>query len=523
MTGNVEAAPPLKQDGRRRKRVRSGLQGVETMLRRTARGIDRTNDPQICLPLASCLRLRCFVALLVLATCTTAAQQAPPQANQPPSQIEPGQPAEQAQEGPEALHVLVGRSLVIDSPRPLTRVSVADPMVADAVVVSPRQVLVNGKAPGAVSLVLWDESGQSQSFEVVVEMDVLELQEKIRDDFPTVPIQVASSKDVVTLSGRAPSQAVADKAIELAKAVTPKVVSMLEVPPPPPAGEILLQVKFAEVDRSALTQLGMNILSLPGAKNVGTISTGQFSPPILTGPVGATGSTATVAANGVTTITQNGFTLSDLLNIFIFRPDLDLGATIQALQEKTLLQILAEPNVLTESGKEGSFLAGGEFPFPVVQPSGAGGVPLVTIQFRPYGVQLHFAPILAPDGTIDLHVRPEVSTLDFTNAVTIAGFTIPAISTRRVESEVRLQDGQSFAIAGLVDNRVQEQLSKIPGIGDVPILGKLFQSKSLQKSKTELLVVVTPRVVKLMPSPALPPSPVFPMPFMPPAKAPKAK
>jgi pilus assembly protein CpaC len=402
----------------------------------------------------------------------------------------------------------------------LKRVSIADPTIADEVVVSPKQILVNGKAPGAVSLVLWDDSGQSQSFEVVVEMDVLELQRQIRDGFPSAPIQVSSSKDVLTLSGRVPSEAVADKALELAKAITPKVVSLLEVPVAPPGAEILLQVKFAEVDRTALTQLGANILSLPGAKTVGATSTGQFSPPALTGTVGASGSTTTTAANGVTTTTQNGFTLSDLLNIFVFRPDLNLAATIKAMQEKTLLQILAEPNVLTESGKEGSFLAGGEFPFPIVQPSGAGGVPLVTIQFRPFGVQLNFTPTLAPDGTIDLHVRPEVSTLDFTNAVTIAGYTIPAISTRRVESEVRLQDGQSFAIAGLVDNRVQEQLNKIPGISDLPILGKLFQSKSLQKSKTELLVVVTPRVVK-PPFPALPASPAFPVPFMPPATAPK--
>jgi pilus assembly protein CpaC len=272
-----------------------------------------------------------------------------------------------------------------------------------------------------------------------------------------------------------------------------------------------------------LTQLGANILSLPGAKTVGTVSTQQFSPPVLTGPVGAPGYTTTTAANGVTTTTQNGFTLSDLLNIFVFRPDLNLAATIKALQEKTLLQILAEPNVLTESGKEGNFLAGGEFPFPVVQPSGAGGVPLITIQFRPFGVQLNFTPTLAPDGMIHLHVRPEVSTLDFTNAVTIAGFTIPALSTRRVESEVRLRDGQSFAIAGLVDNRVQEQLNKVPGISDVPILGKLFQSKSLQKSKTELLVVVTPRIVKPSLPAALPASPAFPVPFMPPATAPKPK
>jgi len=470
--------------------------------------IQLKSHPQSRCPISR-LYLKCFAALLFLATFAMGAQQA--------------QPVEQAQQAPEALHVLVGRSLVIDSPHRLKRVSVADPTIADAVAVSSNQILINAKAPGTVSLVVWDESGQNQSFEVVVEMDLLDLQQKLREGIPNAPIQVGSSKDVITLTGRVAFQAVADKAVELAKAFTPKVISMIDVPAAPGGAQVLLQVKFAEVDRTALTQLGMNILSIPGAKNIGTISTQQFGPPILSGTIGSQGSTTTTAANGVTTTTQNGFTLSDLLNIFVFRPDIDLAATIKALQQKSLLQILAEPNVLTESGKDGTFLAGGEFPYPVVQPSGAGGVAIVTIQFRPFGVQLTFTPTLTQQGLIHLHAKPEVSTLDFTNAVTISGFTIPAISTRRVDSEMELQDGQSFAIAGLVDNRVQQQLNKIPGIGDVPILGKLFQSKSLEKSKTELLVVVTPRIVASSKPTPLPPPPAFPVPFLPPAPMQKSK
>jgi pilus assembly protein CpaC len=415
---------------------------------------------------------------------------------------------------------MVGRSLVINSPTRLKRVSIADPATADAVIVSPTQIVINGKAPGAVSLVLWDESGQSQTFEVLVELDVLDLQQKIRDGFPNEPIQVSASKDVLILSGKVSSQAVADKALELAKASTPKVVSLLEVPVAPAGAEILLQVKFAEVDRTALSQLGANILA-PGGKNIGTVSTQQFGPPAYTGTVGASGSTTTTAATGVTTTTQNGFTLSNLLNIFIFRPDINLGATIEALQSKNVLQILAEPNVLTESGKDASFLAGGEFPFPVPQPSGAGGAAIITIQFRPYGVQLNFTPTLMPDGTIHLKVKPEVSSLDYSNAVSISGFTIPALSTRRVESEMDLQDGQSFAIAGLIDNTVTEQFSKIPGIGDLPVLGKLFQSRSLSKTRNELLVVVTPRIAKPSPPAAMPAGPQFPTPFLPPVTPPK--
>ena len=209
------------------------------------------------------------------------------------------------------------------------------------------------------------------------------------------------------------------------------------------------------------------------------------------------------------------------MNIFIFRPDLNLGAVIQALEQKNLLQILAEPNVLAETGKEASFLAGGQFPFPVIQGS-TGGVPVVTIQFREYGVRLVFTPVITPDGLIHLKVAPEVSSLDYTNALTIQGFTIPSIASRRVESEMILQDGQSFVIAGLVNNQVTEQFSKIPGLGDLPVLGKLFKSRSINKSQDELLVMVTPRIVHMASAPKPPSLPQFPDTFLPPPAAPKS-
>jgi pilus assembly protein CpaC len=274
----------------------------------------------------------------------------------------------------------------------------------------------------------------------------------------------------------------------------------MEIPLPPPAAEILLQVKFAEVDRSTVNQLAVNLMSLPGNKIVGTTSTQQFGAPALSGTLSSS---------------TTGFVLGDLLNVFAFRPDINLAATIKALEQKNLLQILAEPNVLTESGKEGYFLAGGEFPVPIVQPGGAGSVPVITVQWRQFGVLLNFAPTLGADGLIHLKVRPEVSALDFANGVTVSGFNIPAISTRRVESEMELQDGQSFAIAGLVDNRVQKIFNKIPGIGDIPVLGKLFQSRNLNKSTSELLVVVTPRIVKAAPPGTLPAGPRFPDSFLP--------
>jgi pilus assembly protein CpaC len=419
----------------------------------------------------------------------------PPAAQAPP--VVPAQPAAaQESEGPQTLHLLVGRSLLISSPTRIKRISLADPNIAEAMVVTPTQVLVNGKTPGGVSLLLWDEADQSQAFEVSVDIDVLGLSQKIHEVFPSEDVHIETSKDVIMLSGKISSAAVADKILEVVKNSSPKVTSLMEVPVAP-MGQIMLQVRFAEVDRTAINQLGINLLSLPGAKNIGTISTQQFAPPQLANQSSGTAS---------------NIALSDLLNIFIFRPDIDFAATIKALQEHNVLQILAEPNLITQSGKDASFLAGGEFPFPVVQPSQ--GFTAVTITFKEFGVRLNFTPTLTPDGLIHLKVKPEVSSLDFTNALTISGFLIPALSTRRVESEMDLNDGQSFAIAGLVDNRVTEQFQKIPGIGDIPILGKLFQSRTLNKSKSELLIVVTPRIVKPVSADKTPKGPAFPVPFL---------
>jgi pilus assembly protein CpaC len=444
-------------------------------------------------------------ALLLSSPGAGSEQQEPLAAPPVPAAVQAAHPASaptpadqlQSSEAAQSLHLLVGRSLVITSPARIKRLSIADPTIAEAIVVSPYQVLVNGKAPGGVSLLLWDEADLSQAFEVSVDIDVLGLSQKIHEVFPSEPVQLETSKDVVMLSGRISSAAVADKILEVVKNTTPKVTSLMEVPAAPP-GEILLQVRFAEVNRTAISQLGLNIISLPGSKNVGTVSTQQFSPPQLVSPT-----------NGLT----SNIGLSDLLNVFIFRPDINLAATIKALQERNLLEILAEPNLLTASGKEASFLAGGEFPFPILQSTGSGGgFAGITIQFKEFGVRLNFTPTLTSDGFIHLKVNPEVSSLDFTNALTLQGFVIPALATNRVQSEMDLRDGQSFAIAGLLDNRVTQQLEKVPGIGDIPILGKLFQSRTLNKSKNELLIVVTPRLVHA--SDKVPPTMEFPKSFI---------
>jgi pilus assembly protein CpaC len=211
-----------------------------------------------------------------------------------------------------------------------------------------------------------------------------------------------------------------------------------------------------------------------------------------------------------TTPFSNSTTISDMLNIFLFRPDIHLGTVIRALQTKNLLQILAEPNLIAVNGKESSFLAGGEFPFPSVQPSQ--GITAVTVQFREFGVRLKFTPVIMPNGNIHLRVIPEVSALDFANALTISGFTVPALSTRRAETEFEVQDGQSFVIAGLMDNRVTNVVNKLPGLGDIPILGNFFKSKSAQRSNSELMVLCTVR--RISPSNEAPAGPTMPKPFL---------
>jgi pilus assembly protein CpaC len=278
---------------------------------------------------------------------------------------------------------------------------------------------------------------------------------------------------------------------------------------PPPEVQILLKVKFASVDRSLLKQLGMNIFSTGITNTIGSVSTQQFSSPTLSTSSGSSGSGGIGGTNGVTA------TVSNFLNLFFFRPDLNLGATIQALETKGVVEVLAEPNVLAENGKQASFLAGGEFPYPVVQGGTLGGTSAVTIQFRQFGVRLNFIPTMTPRGTIRLQVAPEVSALDYTNGITISGFTVPGLDVRNVNTEVELAEGQSFAIGGLLDNRETETFSKIPFIGDIPVLGRFFQSKSKNRTNTELMVIVTPEIVRPMPAGKQIAGPNFPVPFLP--------
>ena len=407
-----------------------------------------------------------------------------------------------AQSEGQALHVFVGKSVVINVQAPVSRILSSNPAVIDTLATSPTQVVVEGRAPGVSSLILWDSTGHSQILDVTVDVNISHLRTAIEQTYPGQRVELQSDGAHLILTGTVSDAKISEDIGKMASAYSGGVVNSLSVAPVHEQ-QILLQVKFAEVDRTKIQQFGINLLSTGAANTVGTVTTQQFTPPIQNGQL-------TSAIGAKNTGFTSSFQLNNLLNIFLFRPDLNLGATIQDLENRNILQILAEPNLLALNGQKANFLAGGEFPFPVVQ--GGANVGAVTIQFRPFGVKLDFTAFVGQDHVIRMHIAPEVSTLDFTQAVTISGFTVPAISTRRTETEIELKDGQSFGIAGLLDNRAQVQLSKIPGIGDIPILGNFFRSRSINRSDSELLVMVTPRIVDPVqlnaPAPLPPANPV---------------
>jgi pilus assembly protein CpaC len=430
----------------------------------------------------------------------------------------------QQPQAPTALRVMLGKSLLITSPEPLQRISVTDPAIATAVVISPTQVLIHGIKAGSGTLILWDTNDRARSFDLVVDVDMVALRESMRQMFPSETLQVAQSGGSLVLTGNVSAKEVSDRVAALAATMSPNVVNLVQTTNGRQV--VLLQVRFAEVDRTALQQAGMTLFSTGAANTIGVIGTHQFASPAAN--VGAIPANVTpgsevksqnLVSGGIgrtADSTPAAFGFSDLLNIFLFRPDLNLGAAIKALQQKNVLQILAEPNVMALNGTEASFLAGGEFPFPVVQ--GGANVGAVTIEFKEFGVRLNFKPQIMPDGVIRLKVAPEVSALDFANGLSISGFTVPALTSRKAFTEVELRDGQSFAIAGLIDNRLADVAQKIPVLGDIPVLGAFFKSRSQNKSNTELLVMVTPKIVEPLSPGQVPALPEFPKPFIDPLK-----
>ncbi len=379
---------------------------------------------------------------------------------------------------PRLISLITGRGELLTFDRDIERLAISEPKIADAVLVSPREIMINGHTPGKASLVVWDGGAAPERYNVDVLVDNSESEKSHKDLQDALPpgVVVGGSGETIVLTGLVKDATEVKRIEGLAQSRAKKVVNLLQTPPKPEPRQILLQVKFASINRVALQQIGFNLFSRNTA-GIGESTSGQFTSPRFS---------QLQFQNGAFSNTTVNF--SDLLNLFVYRPDLNIGATIQALQQQNLLQILAEPNLITLEGTEASFLAGGSFPFPVLTstPSGGSVAPVVTVQFKPFGVQLTFTPTVTTSGAINLKVAPEVSSLDFSNAVTLQGFLIPALSQRKAETEVVLKDGESFAIAGLINNNVTKELAKVKYLGDIPILGYFFKSSSVQKSTDEL-------------------------------------
>jgi pilus assembly protein CpaC len=388
-----------------------------------------------------------------------------------------------AQGGPEEIRLTVGKSIVIDYPTDISRISTSNPDIVDASPVTAREILVHGKSFGTVTLVVWSKAGQRNFYNITVEQNLEPLRKLLQETFPKEDIHIQSSRESLSLTGRVTNKDIAERASALATPFAKTIVNNLQIISGGAEKQILLRVKFAELDRTASTQFGVNLISTGATNTIGGITTGQFPAPTLP----SVSNTPAGASPQIST-----FNISDALNIFAFRNDLNLGAFIRALQTRNLLQMLAEPNLVTTNGKEASFLVGGEFPIPVLQ--GGSNAGAITIQFREFGVRLNFNPTITEHNTISMHVRPEVSSLDFTHALSFNGFTIPALSSRKMETNIELGEGQSFVIAGLIDRQVTETINRIPGLASLPILGNLFKTKETDRSNTELIVLVTPEI-----------------------------
>jgi pilus assembly protein CpaC len=431
------------------------------------------------------------VALVLCAASGLQAQSSPPVS----------QPAATIQDSANDLYVAVGKTVLVDTANPIRRIAVGLGEIAETHAISRTEIMVSGKTAGETSLIIWDTLGGRQFFNVKVSasasasnsnMDAIRRQ--LRTELPGQTVSVTFDNNMVFLRGTVKDLTSSARAVQIASSAG-KVVNLLNVKLPPLDPQILLKVRFISVDRTKALQLGINMFNNGLGNAIGSVSTGQFTPPLTT--------------SAATTIANNE-------NITAIFPGLgNVGATITALSTKGVTEVLAEPNILAVNGKEASFLAGGEYPYPVAQ-AAAGGTATITIMFKEYGIRLNFIPVVTPRGTIRLQVAPEVSSLDFTNAVELSGFEVPAITSRKMKTEVELADGQSFVIAGLLDNNETETFQKIPFLGDIPILGKFFQSMSKNKTNTELIVLVTPEIVAPIHAGEPLPELKFPSKFLPP-------
>ncbi len=372
-----------------------------------------------------------------------------------------------------------GSSAIISVADTLLRVSVADPEVLEAVVIPPRQLVLNAISVGSTSLILWGRNETSQLYTIEVTADLASLERQLRELFPGVDLQASSTGTAVVISGTVRDASVVRSALELASATGAQVINNIQVPAPE---QILLHVEFAEVTRSSLREIGGQLIR-------------------VTNPYHIENAWDEDDLHVVETLSE-GF-----VNLLVEGDNSRLDAIIRLLKSTGDFRSLAEPNLITREGQPASFLAGGEFPFPSIQGS---NTQAITITWKEFGVRLNFVPTVTNAGNIRLRVTPEVSSLDFANGLSIAGFLIPSLRTRRVDTDVELVPGQTLAIGGLLDSNIEEAVTKIPILGDLPIIGNFFKQTSERQERTELLVLVTPHIVN--PTDPVPPLPTGPLP-----------
>ncbi len=375
-----------------------------------------------------------------------------------------------------AVNVLVGQSRVINFDRPVGRFSVSNPEIAEAVLVTPDQVLVNGKAFGQVNFIAWEQSGGNfLVFDVFVRANLSLIDSQIRALFPKDDIRLSQPNGSVVISGTVSSATTAAQVQSVIEAANFKVVNMLSSPTSN-ALQVQLEVRVAEVNRNKLRDYGTSFLT-NGA-------TGGYA--------NSGGGPSTIGDSSIGSATA---LLQPALNVLLFNRSINTFAMLKMLRTEGAFRELAEPNLIAMNGQQASFLAGGEFPVPVIQNlSGSNGA--ITIVWKEYGIRLNFKPTIIDEDHIRLELEPEVSTIDFTNGIRFNGFVVPALRTRRAKTGVELRDGQSFALAGLLDNTETKTLSRIPIVSDIPVIGALFKSKSFEKKETELMFFVTAHMVK---------------------------
>ncbi len=382
------------------------------------------------------------------------------------------------------IHVPVNQSVLIETNLPIARQHSLSDAIAKVESISPMQALVRGIAVGRTQVIIWADD-QQMTFDVSVEQELGQLEEAIRRVAPHAEVRAHPIMDTVVISGAVSDAQLADRIMQVASIFASDVQNHLQI-----AGEqqVLLRVTMAEVSRSILRQLGVNGLLLGEnfrdfqvLSNVGAINPTSFgfAPGTVSSNIPLITGGTTVGANPTLSL---GF------------PRVQMQLFVQALRENGLLKVLAEPNLVAISGRTASFLAGGEFPIPVPQTTGGTGN-TITIEFREFGVRLAFTPIVLANQNIRLNIAPEVSELDFARGVSIGGFTVPGLNVRRTETTVEIGNGQSFAISGLLSENVRAVSSRLPGLGDLPILGALFASREFRKNLTELVVMVTPEIV----------------------------